>query len=158
MKGFSITMFIQAPKDLTRIQSKLLFGLTRRQLTCFGIAALIGVPAYFLTKGALGNSATLLLMIFLMLPLFLLGMYQKDGMPAEILLKNFVHSTFARPSKRHYRTENLYDYLRKEGDAYKLEEQTRQINRRGKPEKALAGASKRNPRRNLPQKGAKRPK
>ena len=115
-------MFIQAPKDLTKIKSKLLFGLTRRQLICFGAGALVGVPVYFLTKGAMGNSTAVLLMIFVMLPMFLLAMYEKDGMSAEILLRNFIRSVFAWPSKRHYRTENLYGYLKKEGEAYRREE------------------------------------
>ena len=116
-------MFIQAPKDLTKIKSKLLFGLTRRQLICFGAGALVGVPVYFLTKGAVGNSTAVLLMIFVMLPMFLLAMYEKDGMSAEILLRNFIRSVFAWPSKRHYRTENLYGYLKKEGETYRREEQ-----------------------------------
>ena len=36
--------YVTIPKDLSRIQSKVLFGLTKRQVICFGAAALVGVP------------------------------------------------------------------------------------------------------------------
>ena len=42
--------YIPVPRDLTRVKSKILFNLTRRQLICFGIAALIGVPSFFFIK------------------------------------------------------------------------------------------------------------
>ena len=31
--------YVTIPKDLSRIQSKVLFGLTKRQVICFGAAA-----------------------------------------------------------------------------------------------------------------------
>ena len=33
----------------------MLFGLTKRQLVCFGSAALVGVPLFFLSKGSMGT-------------------------------------------------------------------------------------------------------
>ena len=48
--------YVTIPKDLSKVQSKVLFGLTKRQVICFGAAALIGVPLFFLTKGALGTT------------------------------------------------------------------------------------------------------
>ena len=33
--------YVTIPKDLTKVKSKVLFGLTKRQLICFGAAALI---------------------------------------------------------------------------------------------------------------------
>ena len=44
--------YVTVPKDLTKIKSKMLFGLTKRQLVCFGSAALVGVPLFFLSKGS----------------------------------------------------------------------------------------------------------
>ena len=46
--------YISVPRDLTRVKSKVLFGLTKRQLICFGTGALIGVPVYFFVRAA-GN-------------------------------------------------------------------------------------------------------
>ena len=42
--------YVTIPKDLTKVKSKVMFGLTKRQLICFGAAALIGVPLFFLLK------------------------------------------------------------------------------------------------------------
>ena len=42
--------YIPVPRDLTRVKSKILFNLTKRQLICFGAAALIGVPSFFFIK------------------------------------------------------------------------------------------------------------
>ena len=47
--------YVNVPKDLTKIKSKVLFNLTKRQLICFGLAALMGVPLFFLLKGGCGN-------------------------------------------------------------------------------------------------------
>ena len=42
--------YIPVPRDLTRVKSKILFNLTKRQLLCFGAGALIGVPSFFVLK------------------------------------------------------------------------------------------------------------
>ena len=49
--------YVTVPKDLTKIKSKMLFGLTKRQLVCFGSAALVGVPLFFLSKGSMGTTS-----------------------------------------------------------------------------------------------------
>jgi hypothetical protein len=106
--------FVNVPKDLSRVKTKIALNLTKRQLICFGAAAAAGIPAYILTRGAIGNSAAALLMIAIMFPLFFIGIYEKDGMPAEKLLKNFIRARFAWPGKRPYKTENLYEIIDKE--------------------------------------------
>ena len=42
--------YISVPRDLTKVKSKVMFNLTKRQLICFSVAALIGVPSFFLIK------------------------------------------------------------------------------------------------------------
>ena len=54
--------YVTVPKDLTHVKSKVLFGLTKRQLVCFGGALLTGGPLYFLARNYLSNSAAALLM------------------------------------------------------------------------------------------------
>ena len=49
--------YVSVPNDLTKIKSKLAFNLTKRQLICFGGAALIGIPTYLLTRSVIGNTA-----------------------------------------------------------------------------------------------------
>ena len=75
--------FVPVPKDLARVKTKVAFNLTQRQLICFGAGGLIGVPTYMLTRNSIGNEAAALLMIGLMLPFFLFGIYEKDGQPLE---------------------------------------------------------------------------
>ena len=100
--------YVPVPKDLTRVKSKLLFNLTKRQVICFGLGALVGVPVFFLTKKALGTSMATLLMIALMLPFFMLAMFERHGQPLEVVVKHFVQARFLRPRIRPYRTDNFY--------------------------------------------------
>ena len=100
--------YVNVPNDLSKIKTKLAFNLTKRQLFCFGAAAAVGVPLYLLTRGALGNSAALLLMLAVMLPAFLLAMYERDGLPLEKVLYYIIRAKYLRPGVRLYRTENIY--------------------------------------------------
>lgn len=106
--------FVSIPKDLGTVKTKVALNLTRRQLACFGAAAAMGVPAYILSRGAIGTTAAAALMIGLMLPLFFAGIYEKDGQPAEKVLRDIARARFAWPGTRPYKTENLYDILDKE--------------------------------------------
>ena len=107
--------FVNVPKDLNRIKNKAIFNLTFRQLICFGTGAAIGVPTYIFTRGAIGDTAAALLMIGLMLPFFFFAMYEKDGQPAERVLRNMIRTMLYFPGKRPYKAENLYEILEKEG-------------------------------------------
>jgi hypothetical protein len=110
--------FVSVPKDLSKVKNKVAFSLTSRQLICFGSAAAIGVPVYLLTRTAIGSSAAVLLMIALMLPLFFLAMYERDGLPAEKIIRNYLRAGVFWPGRRPYRTENFYAILYKEGEKY----------------------------------------
>jgi len=106
--------YVTVPKDLSKVKTKVALNLTKRQLICFGSAAVIGIPTYFLTMGTIGTTAATLLMIGLMLPFFFVAMYEKDGQTAEKIVRNIIRARFVRPSTRAYKTENLYDYLQRE--------------------------------------------
>lgn len=84
------------------------FYLSKRQLVCFGSAGAVGIPAYLLTRGTLGNTGAMFLMLGIMLPAFLLAMYEKDGLPFEKVVRNIIRAKFLRPGIRAYRTENIY--------------------------------------------------
>lgn len=100
--------YVNVPNDLSKIKTKLAFNLTKRQLICFGGAAAVGIPLYLLTRGALGNTGALFLMLAVMLPAFLLAMYERDGLPLEKVVGHIVRARFLRPGVRPYRTENIY--------------------------------------------------
>ena len=116
--------YISVPRDLTRVKSKVLFNLTKRQLICFGSAALIGVPIFFLVKGTGNVSLAALTMMIVMLPLFFLAMYEKDGQPLEVIAGHFIQAKFIRPKVRPYQTNNYYDALVRQ---YQLEKEVERI-------------------------------
>ena len=123
--------YVPVPKDLSKIKTKLAFNLTKRQLICFSAAASVGLPTYLLTRGALGNSAAMLLMIGLMLPFFFFAMYAKDGLPLEKVLKNIIRTCFLYPRVRPYKTENFYALL-SEKEAKPIAETDKRRKARGK--------------------------
>lgn len=116
--------YIPVPRDLTRVKSKVFFNLTKRQLICFSLAALIGVPFFFLVKRSGNVSLAAMCMIIVMLPLFFLAMYEKDGQPLEVIARHFIQTKFVRPKVRPYRTNNYYDALMRQNQ---LEKEVKQI-------------------------------
>lgn len=111
--------YIPVPRDLTRVKSKILFNLTQRQLICFGVAALIGVPSFFLIKSTGNTSMAAICMIVIMLPGFFLGMYERDGQPLEKIANQFIQAKFIRPKVRPFKTDNYYAVLLRQAQAEK---------------------------------------
>ena len=106
--------YVPVPKDLSKVKTKVAFNLTKRQIVCFAAALLIGLPLFFLLKGSAGTNLAAMAMIVVMLPCFLLAMYEKHGQPLEVVVRNVVQTKFTRPKERPYRTENLYAVLEKQ--------------------------------------------
>ena len=111
--------YIPVPRDLSRVKSKILFNLTRRQLLCFGTAAVIGLPSFFALTTVANTSVASLGMILIMMPLFLLAMYEKDGQPMEVIARHFIETKFIRPKIRPYKTDNYYEVLLRAAEAEK---------------------------------------
>ena len=102
---------VAVPKNLSGIKTKVALNLTKRQLICFGGAAVVGIPFYLVTKGILGTQVSALIMVALMLPFFFLAMYEKDGFPAEKVLYFMVRQKLLTTGIRPYKSENLYKQL-----------------------------------------------
>lgn len=112
--------YIGVPRDLTKVKSKVAFNLTKRQLVCFSLAAMIGVPVYFFLKKGSGNTgAAAMGMMSVMMPLFFFAMYERNGEPLEVMLFHFIEWEFLRPKIRIYRTDNDYALLEKLAEAEK---------------------------------------
>lgn len=117
--------FVSVPRDLTRVKDKIVFGLTKRQVICFSLAALVGVPLFFITKKLTENiSASTLTMMAVMLPFFFVALYEKDGMNCETILRHMITWRFKRPKIRPYRTQNYYAALMRQKE---LEEEVEDI-------------------------------
>ncbi len=111
--------YIPVPRDLTRVKTKILFNLTKRQLICFTAAALIGVPSFFFLKSIGTTSLAAMGMIIIMIPMFLLAMYERDGQPLEVIAKHFIEAKLIRPKIRPYQTDNYYEVLMRVSQAEK---------------------------------------
>lgn len=108
--------YISVPRDLTRVKSKIIFNLTKRQVICFSLAAMVGVPAFFLFKSFMPISGATLLMMAVVFPFFFFAMYEKNGQPLEVVLKHVIDSKFRRPKLRPYRTDNYYSALMRQNE------------------------------------------
>ena len=106
--------YVPVPKDLTTVKTKVAFNLTKRQLLCFGGAAAVGAPTYFLTRGIFGNTGAVMALLVAALPFFMLAMYEKNGQPLEKILRNYINTKYRRPKVRPYRTNNLYAALERQ--------------------------------------------
>ncbi len=106
--------YVTVPKDLSKIKTKVLFNLTKRQLICFSAGAAIGVPLFFLLRNRIGVSTAAMVMMLAMVPAFLLAMYEKNGQPMEKVIRNVINVLFLRPKQRPYRTNNFYTALERQ--------------------------------------------
>lgn len=133
--------YVTIPKDLTKVKTKVLFNLTKRQLICFGAGLIIGLPLYFATKAPLGDSTAALLMILIMLPAFLLALYEKNGQHLETVVRNMIQVLFLRPKKRPYRTNNFYAALERQNnldkEVYRIVQPQKAV-----PKRAKSGAGR----------------
>ena len=111
--------YVTIPKDLTKVKSKVLFGLTKRQLLCFGTAALLGVPLFFLLKRTASSSTAAFCMIIVMLPFFLLAMYERHSQPLEVVAGQIIRCMFLRTKERPFQTNNFYAVLERQAQAEK---------------------------------------
>ncbi len=121
--------YVPVPKDLNAVKTKVLLNLTKRQLICFGGGAIIGIPLFFLLKepANLSASGASLCMVLVMLPFFLIAVYEKNGLPLEKIVRNIVRVLFLRPRQRPYQTNNYYAALMRQSQ---LDKEARQIVRK----------------------------
>ena len=138
--------YVPVPKDLNAVKTKVLLNLTKRQLVCFGAGAALGVPLFFLLKAHTGVSTAAICMILLMLPFFLLAMYEKNGQPLEVVGRQIIESCFLRPKERPYQTVNAYDALVRQ---YQMEQEVKAIveKSRQRGSKKHGGQAQAHPRR-----------
>ena len=121
--------YVPVPKDLSKVKTKVAFNLTKRQIVCFAAALLFGLPLFFLLKDSTGTSLASMAMIAVMLPCFLFAMYEKNGQPLEVVIRNIYRVCFQRPKQRPYKTNNFYAVLERQNQ---LDREVYQIVRKEK--------------------------
>ena len=136
--------YVTVPKDFTKVKSKVVFGLTKRQLLCFGGALLVGIPLFLLIRGRVPTSAAALLMVFAMLPGFLMALYERHGQPLEVVVWQIVQCCFLMPKERPYQTNNAYTALVRQRQ---MEKEVNAIVQKAKKRSAGKNAGKADPRR-----------
>jgi len=106
--------YVPVPKDLSKVKTKVMFNLTKRQLICFSLAALVGFPLFFLLKAHTSVSVAALVMVLVMLPFFLFALYERNGQTLEVFIRNIIHARFLRPKQRPFKTDNFYAVINRQ--------------------------------------------
>ena len=104
--------YVQIPKDLNDIKEKFIMGFTKRQVICFGIGLVTGVPLFFLTRNSLGTSGAIFAMGAVASPAVLCGLYRKNGVFLEKQAQ-YMREYFTRPRKRYYKTINIFECIQR---------------------------------------------
>lgn len=93
---------VSIPKELKTIKSKLIFGLTKRQLIGFSIALGLGLPVFFLLK-KFSLDVAMYGLFFTALPVIFGTIYTKDGMNGETWVKLFIEYRYLNPKGRYFK-------------------------------------------------------
>lgn len=106
--------YVQVPKDLTQVKTKVMLNLTKRQLICFSLGALAAVPTYLLMREVAGSTLAAIFMIVTVMPFLFFAIYEKDGRHMEKILMMIYRQKFQRPGVRPYKTDNFYSMIQRE--------------------------------------------
>lgn len=139
--------YVTVPKDLKRIKSKVALGLTKRQLVCIGASAAVGVPLFFLTRDLLGNTLAMLAMLVAMVPGFALGMYERDGMPLERIVMDYLDVRRRKPAIRRKEVKHGTTLEGGPGYAAQAQREARQVEGEAGAEEPPAGQGRQAPER-----------
>ena len=87
------------------------------KLDAMSVGGLLGLWFQSLFVGLTMKALSICIMLVVygrmiaMLPMFLLAMYEKNGQPLEVIIRQFVEVKFLRPKERPYQTNNFYTAL-----------------------------------------------
>ena len=122
--------YVQIPKDLNKVKTKIAFNLTKRQLIGFSLAGITSIPAYLNTREILGNDVAMLLLIIIAFPFLFMTFYEKDGLTSEEYFKAVYLHQFYQPKKRIKESE----YIKKRKEEMIIAAQTKNKRKKVKTE------------------------
>lgn len=99
--------YVRVPKDLNDLKEKFMFNLTKRQVICFGIGFLMGLPVFFIVRERSNISNAITFMGIVAAPAIICGLYKKNGVYFEQRIKHMIEF-FKRPKTRYYRSTNIF--------------------------------------------------
>lgn len=104
-------MNVQMSSDITEFEPRLLFGLTKRQLICAGIAFGVGSLLFnVISTFDLSLTTRVCVTVILCFPILCVGWVKPFNMPLEkFFIKCFLPLKM-NPSKKYYKTVGLYDF------------------------------------------------
>lgn len=120
---------IKIPKEIRDYKEVIFVGLNLRQIISLSVAFAINVPLYLVSKPYIGDELASWLVMFVGVPVFLIGFIKFDGMPFEKYFQIMVRFNFLVPRKRKYKIENIYTIIY-EGQRKTGEESIRSKNKR----------------------------
>lgn len=92
--------YVQIPKDLKRVKTKVAFNLTKRQLIGFLVAGVVGLGTFFLVRNVLPNQLSIFALVLAAFPIFFVTMYEKDGMHFEEMFRHLYNHKYHQPHER----------------------------------------------------------
>lgn len=92
---------VTIPSDLKKIESKLMFGLTKRQLIGLSITIAFSIPVFSVLKNVSIDIA-LYGLFFVSAPILFATIFKKDGMVTETWVRLYLEYKFLNPQKRYY--------------------------------------------------------
>ena len=112
--------YVKIPKDMALIKQKFMFGLTKRQILCFGIGLLLGLPAFFIVKSFVNDlTIPILAMGIIAMPFIMCGLYNKNGLHLEQSAKLMIEF-LKKPKVRTYQSENIFSSIERQIEYNKL--------------------------------------
>jgi len=98
---------------------------------------MVGITFKETVENLLTSALAVMIVLAVMLPLFFLAMYEKDGQPLEVVAKHFYEAKFKRPKTRPYKTKNYCALLVQQAD---VEMEVNRIVQNGKKQERQSGA------------------
>ena len=120
--------YVKIPRDLNDLKEKVMFGLTKRQLICLGVAVAIALPTYYLIYKSVGSTDAIRIAGFAAAPAVFFGFYIKNGIPLEKTLKFFKEFT-QKPKKLTYKSVNIYTAIDEYIEYKRLEKLLKKANK-----------------------------
>ena len=129
--------YINMTKDFSNVKMNIPgLRITKRQLIAVTVAAIIGLPVFYVLRYKIGADLTIAVLGIMISggPAAFIILFKKDNLGMEKHIKYFYESHFVRNTDRPYQVDNLYDLLQEEE---KLKQEVEQIVFRGKSKEEI---------------------